>query len=138
MGAWTYIQSYLRSVPSHDVRIGSPATGVCGRTPSASPATGSAMVHKIEQDQVVQGRHMDVSSPASMRHMRQLRRRGPVACLCLRKPARRSGQYRLLCLRAVAEPFFIRYAPSFGRLGEGHIRAVHAAPHATAIGNGAP
>ncbi len=32
----------------------------------------------------------------------------------------------------VAECFFIRYAPLFGRLGEGHIRAVHA-QHATAI-----
>ncbi len=54
MGAWTYIQSYLRSVLRTTFGSDHPRLEYAGRTPSASPATGSAMVHKIEQDQVVQ------------------------------------------------------------------------------------
>ena len=54
MGAWTYIRpelsSALRSIhPNRDFRI-----QYAGRLPSASPATGSAKVHQLEQMEVVE------------------------------------------------------------------------------------
>ncbi|MCY3630323.1 MAG: multifunctional oxoglutarate decarboxylase/oxoglutarate dehydrogenase thiamine pyrophosphate-binding subunit/dihydrolipoyllysine-residue succinyltransferase subunit [Rhodothermaceae bacterium] len=53
MGAWTYarplLKSTLRSAKfGHDPRV-----QYAGRHPSASPATGSSMVHQLEQDEVI-------------------------------------------------------------------------------------
>ena len=53
MGAWTYIQSYINSALRSVFGAEHPQLEYIGRTPSASPATGSAMVHKLEQDQIV-------------------------------------------------------------------------------------
>ena len=54
MGAWTYIRPELSSVlrslhPGNEFRI-----QYAGRLPSASPATGSAKVHQLEQGEVIE------------------------------------------------------------------------------------
>ena len=54
MGAWTYIQPFINSVLRTVFGDKHQRLEYVGRTPSASPATGSAMVHKLEQDQIVQ------------------------------------------------------------------------------------
>ena len=53
MGAWTYIQPCINSVLRGRIGEKHPPLEYVGRTPSASPATGSAMVHKLEQEQIV-------------------------------------------------------------------------------------
>jgi len=53
MGAWTYIHSYISSALRSVFGIEHASVEYVGRTPSASPATGSAMVHKLEQDQIL-------------------------------------------------------------------------------------
>ena len=52
MGAWTYIRPLIGSV-AREVFGRSVEIEYVGRTPSASPATGSAMVHKREQDDII-------------------------------------------------------------------------------------
>ena len=54
MGAWTYIQPNITSVLNTVFGPDHPHLEYVGRTPSASPATGSAMMHKIEQNQIVE------------------------------------------------------------------------------------
>ena len=54
MGAWTYIQSFINSTLRSVFGANPPQLEYIGRTPSASPATGSAMVHKLEQEELVQ------------------------------------------------------------------------------------
>ncbi|MXW82461.1 MAG: multifunctional oxoglutarate decarboxylase/oxoglutarate dehydrogenase thiamine pyrophosphate-binding subunit/dihydrolipoyllysine-residue succinyltransferase subunit [Rhodothermaceae bacterium] len=54
MGAWTYVRPLLTSTlhsvhPGHEFRI-----QYAGRHPSASPATGSSMVHQLEQEEVIE------------------------------------------------------------------------------------
>lgn len=48
MGAWSFVQTRLKYVltPSHRLTY-------VGRVPSASPATGSARVHQLEQERLV-------------------------------------------------------------------------------------
>jgi 2-oxoglutarate dehydrogenase complex dehydrogenase (E1) component-like enzyme len=48
MGAWSFVQTRLKYVltPSHRLAY-------AGRVPSASPATGSARVHQLEQERLV-------------------------------------------------------------------------------------
>ncbi|MGH7455373.1 MAG: hypothetical protein ACRENG_28730, partial [bacterium] len=48
MGAWSFVQTRLKYVltPSHHLTY-------IGRVPSASPATGSARVHQLEQERLV-------------------------------------------------------------------------------------
>ncbi|MXZ04953.1 MAG: multifunctional oxoglutarate decarboxylase/oxoglutarate dehydrogenase thiamine pyrophosphate-binding subunit/dihydrolipoyllysine-residue succinyltransferase subunit, partial [Rhodothermaceae bacterium] len=53
MGAWTYVRPLLTSTlhsvhPGHRFRV-----QYAGRHPSASPATGSSMVHQLEQEEVI-------------------------------------------------------------------------------------
>lgn len=54
MGAWTYARPLLEStLRSANFGI-NPIIQYAGRHPSASPATGSSMVHQLEQDEIMQ------------------------------------------------------------------------------------
>ncbi|MCY4172275.1 MAG: multifunctional oxoglutarate decarboxylase/oxoglutarate dehydrogenase thiamine pyrophosphate-binding subunit/dihydrolipoyllysine-residue succinyltransferase subunit [Bacteroidetes bacterium] len=53
MGAWTYARPLLKSTLRSAGFGQDPYIQYAGRHPSASPATGSSMVHQLEQDEVV-------------------------------------------------------------------------------------
>jgi len=53
MGAWTYARPLLKSTLRSAGFGHDPLIQYAGRHPSASPATGSSMVHQLEQDEVV-------------------------------------------------------------------------------------
>ncbi len=55
MGAWTYARPLLQST-LRSVNFGQdPKIHYAGRHPSASPATGSSMVHELEQKEIIRG-----------------------------------------------------------------------------------
>lgn len=53
MGAWTYARPLLKSTLRSAKFGNDPRVQYAGRHPSASPATGSSMVHQLEQEEVV-------------------------------------------------------------------------------------
>ena len=53
MGAWTFVREHIENVMS-DIGMKSTRLVYCGRKESASPATGSAARHRLEQDTLVQ------------------------------------------------------------------------------------
>ncbi len=50
MGGWTFVEGRLRNIKPENVEL-----RYVGRTPSASPATGSYAIHELEQKQIVDG-----------------------------------------------------------------------------------
>jgi 2-oxoglutarate dehydrogenase E1 component len=63
MGAWAFVQNRIQALLPKDVEL-----RYVGRTPSASPATGSYAIHELEQKQLVDlalGADADEVSPAS-------------------------------------------------------------------------
>ena len=48
MGGWTFVEPRLRVIIPEKTSL-----DYIGRTPSASPATGSYAIHNLEQDQIV-------------------------------------------------------------------------------------
>ena len=53
MGAWTFVREHIENVMS-DVGMKAARLVYCGRKESASPATGSAARHRLEQETLVQ------------------------------------------------------------------------------------
>ena len=53
MGAWSYVRPLLKSTLRSANMGKDPRIQYAGRHPSASPATGSLMVHQLEQEEVV-------------------------------------------------------------------------------------
>ena len=53
MGAWTFVREHIENVMS-EIGMKSTRLVYCGRKESASPATGSAARHRLEQDTLVQ------------------------------------------------------------------------------------
>ncbi|MGB0810837.1 MAG: 2-oxoglutarate dehydrogenase E1 component, partial [Candidatus Puniceispirillaceae bacterium] len=53
MGAWSFVREHVEHVMS-DIGMKSHRLVYCGRKESASPATGSAARHRLEQDTLVQ------------------------------------------------------------------------------------
>jgi len=63
MGGWTFVQNRIQSLLPEGVEL-----RYVGRTPSASPATGSYAIHELEQKQLVEQAlsiETDEISPAS-------------------------------------------------------------------------
>ena len=52
MGAWSFVREHIENVMT-DIGMKT-ALVYCGRKESASPATGSAARHRLEQDTLVQ------------------------------------------------------------------------------------
>ena len=53
MGAWTFVREHIENI-MFEIGMKSARLVYCGRKESASPATGSAARHRLEQDTLVQ------------------------------------------------------------------------------------
>jgi 2-oxoglutarate dehydrogenase E1 component len=49
MGGWTFVEHRIRDIKPENMKL-----RYVGRTPSASPATGSYSIHELEQKQIVE------------------------------------------------------------------------------------